>query len=303
MHIITSAPRRYKIYEIPKRNGGTRVIAQPARDLKILQRYLLDTKLHQFPVHPAATAYVQRKNIAFNASLHTESSFILKLDFQNFFPSIKVDDWEMIARKSTLNFSRRDLAICNLIMFWGAGSPEPRCLSIGAPTSPALSNIVMFRIDERLNEAASNFDVTYTRYADDITVSGDDRDSILRFENFARALIEKTRSPTLIFNDEKRGLYGKGQRRMVTGLLITPDQRVSIGRERKRLISVMLHKVTLGAADAEHVGRLKGLLGFCLATEPSFVSVMRAKYGNRVVDQVLRAEVPKRVRSDIKRML
>jgi len=86
MHIITSAPRRYKIYEIPKRNGGTRVIAQPARDLKILQRYLLDTKLHQFPVHPAATAYVQRKNIAFNASLHTESSFILKLDFQNFFP-------------------------------------------------------------------------------------------------------------------------------------------------------------------------------------------------------------------------
>ena len=292
--IIMSGPRRYKVYEIAKRSGGTRVIAQPARDLKILQRYLLDTKLAKLPVHSAATGYVHGRNIAQNAQMHVDNEFVLKLDFENFFPSIKVADWVKIAKKSVLKFSPQDLAICNFIMFWGANSPEPRCLSIGAPTSPALSNIVMFRLDEQLAEAAVKFGVTYSRYADDITASGETVEAVLRFEKFARSLIARTKSPRLIFNEGKRGLYGKGQRRMVTGLVITPDKRVSIGRDRKRIISAMLHKVAIGVSDPVNLGKVKGLLGFCLATEPSFVSRMRSKYGNRVIDEVLRAEVPKR---------
>jgi hypothetical protein len=294
--IIDTAPKRYKIYTIPKRSGGTRIIAQPARDLKIIQRYLLDTVLRRLPVHRASMAYVQGRSIAKNAHMHVESDYVLKLDFREFFPSIVVADWERAARKAELKLSSTDLRLCSSLMFWGAGSSQPICLSIGAPSSPTLSNIVMFDIDQELATFASNYGVVYSRYADDITVSGTTTDAILHFEKSARTLISKFKSPRLKFNDEKRGLYGKGQRRMVTGLILTPEEKVSIGRERKRLISAMLHKVALGKADSEHIGKLKGYLGFCVAVEPTFVSSMRSKYGNQLIDRILQSETAKRFR-------
>jgi RNA-directed DNA polymerase len=79
---------------------------------------------------------------------------------------------------------------------------------------------------------------------------------------------------------------------MVTGLKITPVGAISIGRDRKRLISVMLHKVTLGEDDVRHLNYLKGMLGFCLANEPEFVTRLRLKYGDEVVDRVLRFSPP-----------
>jgi RNA-directed DNA polymerase len=125
--------------------------------------------------------------------------------------------------------------------------------------------------------------------------------SSTRFEAIARATVGRLRSPQLIFNEEKRGIYTKGQRRMVTGLIITPTATISIGRTRKRSISAMLHKVKTGESDPVKTGKLKGLLGFCLATEPDFVTRMRQKYGYDVVDHVLRFAVPPRSTSRLPR--
>jgi hypothetical protein len=63
MRIIDTAPARYKEYSIPKRNGGTRIIAQPSREVKALQRYIMRTKLIEFPIHDAATGYIRGRNI------------------------------------------------------------------------------------------------------------------------------------------------------------------------------------------------------------------------------------------------
>lgn len=114
------------------------------------------------------------------------------------------------------------------------------------------------------------------------------------FELQVRSIINDSTSPELTFNEKKRGLYTKGQRRMVTGLILTPDGRISIGRERKREISSLLHKATLNQLDVERKGFLKGMLGFCLASEPSFVNSMRKKYGDPIVDSILHFHVPKR---------
>ena len=292
--IIATAPRRYKVYPIPKRRGGFRIIAQPSRELKILQRYLLENLLCDYPIHSSAMGYAYGRGIADNARMHRGNDFLLKLDFKDFFPSILVSDWERVVRKSERKLTRAELSLTKQIMFWGAGSDQPYCLSIGAPTSPALSNIVMYELDVQLAAAALKYQVAYSRYADDITISGHDKSAVLNFEKAIRSLIARSKSPKLAFNDEKRGLFGKGERRMVTGLIITPDQQVSIGRERKRLISTMLHKVAVSELDPEQLGKLKGYLGFCISVEPAFVTRMRAKYGNQVVDSVLRAETPKR---------
>src|ERR1035441_9381707 len=89
LKLIRSSPMRYKVYTIPKRTPGQfRTIAQPAREVKILQRWAMSNFLSHFPVDPAAVAYRIGKNIADNAPPHARSRFLLKLDFKDFFPSI-----------------------------------------------------------------------------------------------------------------------------------------------------------------------------------------------------------------------
>lgn len=296
--IILTAPARYKIYDIPKRNGtGWRTIAQPSRELKVIQRYVLHEKLARYPVHSSSMAYATDRNIFQNALAHAGSTPILKLDFEQFFPSIKVSDWEKFAKRTpNSSIQQSDIRLYSLIMFWGQQkrSITPKCLSIGAPTSPALSNILLYDLDVVLSAEADKLGATYTRYADDITLSGPSLDTVKAFERIARRVVKSLKSPRLTFNEDKYGLYRRGQRRLVTGLVITPTGDVSVGRERKRLISSMLYRSSKELLDVAGKSRLKGLLGFCVANEPSFLNRMRAKYGDQIVDSALRFHAPKR---------
>jgi RNA-directed DNA polymerase len=145
----------------------------------------------------------------------------------------------------------------------------------------------MYPLDERFCQVAAETHVIYTRYADDITLSGNSIENVLSFEKFFADILRSTKSPSLTPNNLKRGVYLRGQRRMVTGLIITPSGTVSIGRERKRLISVMLHKALMGRLATDRMHFLKGMLGFCIANEPDFVSRMRVKYGDEIVNSVM----------------
>lgn len=294
LRITSSAPARYKVYAIPKRRGGQRIIAQPSRELKLLQRFLIERVLSRYSVHPAAAAYVKHKNIKENASEHVENRVVLKLDFQDFFPSIRVSDWRQFFSKNPLDVDVKDLNLLTQILFWGRGTPLPHCLSIGAPSSPILSNILMFGLDDQIHRLTSKHDVAYTRYADDITLSARSFEALLPIEAEVRKIVAQTKSPRLLFNDQKRGLYSRGQKRMVTGLILTPDTKISIGRPRKRMISSLIHKYTLNALSMEQIGILKGYLGFALSNEPVFVDSMRKKYGSDIVARILRTHIPKR---------
>ena len=295
--LIDSAPARYKVYQIPKRRGGSRTIAHPAKELKLIQRFIVEKKLSTFKIHESAMGYVKKRNILANAVSHRESDVILKLDFAEFFPSIRVGDWERFARANPVDcIDRGEIRMYSKLLFWGRyrSSTLPLCLSIGAPSSPILSNILLRDLDATLARKAIDFGVVYTRYADDITASADTVGKLEGFERATRRAIRAMRHPRLTLNEGKRGLYLKGQRRMVTGLIVTPTQEISIGRERKRLISAMLHRASLSVLSMTEMGRLKGLLGFCLATEPAFIGRMRSKYGDDVIDRVLRFRVARR---------
>jgi RNA-directed DNA polymerase len=140
--IIATAPARYSVYQIPKKHGGSRTIAHPSRETKAIQRYILEHKLFGFPVHPSAMAYAKKRNIRENALAHVASGPVLKLDFQEFFHSIKVRDWELFAKRHpSEGIDLKELALYSKVLFWGRQrkSVVPDCLSIGAPTSPALS--------------------------------------------------------------------------------------------------------------------------------------------------------------------
>jgi RNA-directed DNA polymerase len=284
---IIAAPARYKVFSIPKRRGGQRTIAQPSAPLKVIQRFVVENQLASFPVHDAAAAYVSGKSISDNANKHSQSRFILKLDFENFFNSLTVKDWrKLVALTPNHGISAEDLPHLDRILFWGEGTYTPAKLSVGAPSSPALSNMIMFRFDTAVNRVAVENGAIYTRYADDICISAPTPEICLGVERFAVSNLKAQKYSGLRFKAEKRGLYGPGQRRIVTGLVVTPEKRVSLGRERKRNISSLVHKASLDKLDGPQMLELRGLLGFVHSAEPRFLEALSTKYGAHVIRRI-----------------
>ena len=298
--LVASAAKRYKSYLIDKRNGGKRIIAQPASELKLVQRFIMEQKLSAFPIHDIAMAYVQGRNILDNAKRHSSSNFLLKLDFNSFFPSILPRDLERANRRLKPSpLEKSDLEFYYRLLYWGEGTYVPTRLSIGAPSSPMISNIVMYQLDCEAADLAARLGLVVTRYADDITVSGSSKEAIAKFEGIFRKVVLATKSPKLTFNDAKRGFYGRGERRMVTGLVITPDGKISIGRERKRTISALVHRFTLGEVDHAETMRIKGLIGFALSVDPTYISKLKAKYGKEPIESIMAADYRRVVEWDL----
>jgi RNA-directed DNA polymerase len=290
LSIANTAPKRYFVWEIPKRSGkGTRTVCHPARELKSVQYLFLREILHDLPVHPAATAYMEGSSIRKNAEVHVNSRVIMKLDFADFFNSLKVENWRCYAREHFPEWSEEELDFSSRILFWGGGSYSPRCLAIGAPTSPLISNALMHEVDQTLAEYAVRANLKYTRYADDITFSCRGRlnyDATLRAVEHALARAQFT---SVRVNEDKTILVSDASARRVTGLMITPDNRISLGRDRKRLISAMVHRLWCGKLASADLPRLAGLLAFAADAEPDFIERLRAKYSPELLQWILRS--------------
>lgn len=284
--IARSASARYKVYTTPKRSGGTRVIAQPAREVKLLQRFLIDRVWSRFEIHDAATAYKPGASILLNAKAHAGGAAILKLDFVDFFPSFTGE-----ALTRFLNTAAPDLSAEDVMFIVSVSTrrtrerPDGR-LTIGAPSSPIITNVMMRAFDAAVAGGLGD-GVVYTRYADDITVSASDVESLLAEERRVGEIAAAHETPKLVFKDAKRTLVRVGRQRRVTGLVLADNGAVTLGRERKRRISAAMHQYKLGRLDVEEQSRFQGLLAFALSIEPAFIEKMREKYGSNVVDDAL----------------
>jgi RNA-directed DNA polymerase len=160
-------------------------------------------------------------------------------------------------------------------------------LAIGAPTSPILSNILMFDLDKQLSSYASENGYVYTRYADDITFSAQGEIVFDATFNAVRDALLESKFDHLRLNRMKTRLVSNNRRRQVTGLIITPNHKVSLGLDRKRLISSMVHHFCFDRLSSEDRLRLAGLVAFAQDVEPSFTQTLRRKYGPGVISSLL----------------
>ena len=99
--IAATASKRYKVFQIPKRKGGFRTIAQPSKEIKAIQRWLIRALVSKFPIHECATAYKKGASIRSNAFRHSLFNFTLRADFRTFFPSFSGDNRELFFRETT----------------------------------------------------------------------------------------------------------------------------------------------------------------------------------------------------------
>jgi RNA-directed DNA polymerase len=276
------ASHAYKTYTIGKKNGGYRTIDHPSKQLKAMQRWLLAYLLNSLPIHPAAMAYQKKKSIFDNASLHAESRYLLRMDCKDFFHSISDADLKMLVASRPGTFSgwspyETDL-FCKLVCKNGR-------LTIGAPTSPTLSNAVCYDMDTQLSEISKKLEVTYSRYADDLFFSTKHPNVLSALEPTVISTIANLTLPRgLTINTAKTRHSSKRRTRRVTGITLGSDGMPHIGRELKRKIRAMIHQAD--ALDAKKRASLAGLIAYAGGFDPDFVNSLITKYGHTVVAKV-----------------
>lgn len=287
-HIIRSAPYRYKVFEIDKKDGvSKRTIAQPARELKAIQYWVMANVLRHFPIHAAAMAYRRRRSISTNAAKHASSRFLLKLDFKDFFHSIKAADLEaFLTGREDIDLSTEDIVHLKKILFWNRGREGKLIMSIGAPSSPMLSNILMYDFDKRVQAFCAKKKVKYTRYADDLTFSTNRPNVLREVEVQIAEICKRMEHPRLRLNTQKTVHASRGGARRVTGLVLTNEGEVSLGHDRKRLIRAQVHHFLDGRLSPDDAAKLRGMLAFVNSAEPSFIQNLRDHYGNAAIDKI-----------------
>jgi retron-type reverse transcriptase len=253
----------YRSWDIPKRNGGVRRITAPAPLLKQIQRRLLDAVLAQAPCHPAATGFRPGISIADNARAHVGRKVVVNVDIQGFFPNTR---FKLVARAVAHALPRRlsgeaqrlAIDICSM----GGGLPT------GAPTSPVVANLVMEPADRTLAAVAARHGVAYTRYADDLTLSGDAPQRLLPFLRQVVGELGYGLDP------KKTNIFRRGRRQIVTGLVV--NDKVSVPRRLRRQLRAAVHRVAHHGAGAQlslhgrpmHLGELAGHVAFIGVAHP-----------------------------------
>lgn len=267
-------PSQYKQFRLGKRSGGYRTISAPSTRLLQIQKTIYRQILSKADIHPAAKGFRHGLSIVDNAKPHLGEESLLKVDIMDFFGSIHQYTVSKTFEKLgySAEVSQKLANICCLRMR----------LPQGAPTSPALSNIITYEMDVKLTALAEKHGLTYTRYADDLTFSGniESPNTIL---NNIRKIVKQEGFALKI---KKTRFLRRNRRKIVTGISISSGEKLTIPKAKKRELRKNIHFIlTRGLAahqkhiqstDPAYLKRTLGYLNFWLSVEPGNQYVIKS---------------------------
>lgn len=257
LHHLTHTPTAslYTSFQIPKKSGGARTLHAPIPLLRDAQSAVATALLSRFPLHDAAHGFVPGRSTVSNAAPHREARLLITLDLEDFFPSIGAKRVKkcLIA----LGFSPQLAHLLTRLCTASFAPEQGAALPQGAPSSPALSNLVCRRLDGRLAALARSLGYTYTRYADDLTFSTPTEAGVLaqgRLVRQARRIIADER---FRLQPSKTHIRRPSQRQEVTGLIVNSEV-VHAPRELRHQLRAMLHTLERDGLLAAHFGARHG---------------------------------------------
>ena len=254
----------YHFRWMKKRLGGWRLIESPKSTLKRAQAKILFEILNRVPVHSSAHGFVKGRSILTNARPHVGQAIVLKFDLSEFYTTVSFA--RVVAIFRSLGYSREvgiwlgsltTSAVPGNLRFQEQGpyalAPYlKRHLPQGAPTSPALANLSAFGLDVRLAGLANSFGATYTRYADDLTLSGPAELSY-GLTTLIPLVQQIVRQERFFVNKSKRRVLRSHQRQTVTGVVV--NERPNVSRtEFDRLKAILTNCVRHGPASQNRNG-------------------------------------------------
>lgn len=264
--ILRHIKGQYKVFNIRKRSGGYRTISAPSIRLLAIQKTIYHRILLPVNLHPAATGFRKDISITHNARPHLGKDEVLKTDIIDFFDSIHqytvVNAFKKIGYPS--NISKLLAELCCL----------RKRLPQGAPTSPALSNIIAYEMDKKLIYLSAEYDLTYTRYADDLIFSGNN----IPYHAVLSKITEIIKSEGFALKISKNRHIDKNRRKIITGISISSGKKLTIPKAKKREIrknvyfiltrGLVEHQKHIGSHDPSYLKRLLGYLSFWHSVEP-----------------------------------
>lgn len=255
--------RRLQHYRVSHRvapSGAIRVLEAPKRELRDLQRRLLDEVLGLVPAHPAAHGFRRGRSVASYAAPHAASSVVLRLDLEAFFASVSVGRvhglWRTAGYPEPVAHALAGLVTTVLPLARWQAVPRPARddllaahwrlgrrlaaphLPQGAPTSPALANLAAYRLDVRLTALAASWGGAYTRYADDLAFSGD-RGWGVGTSRLLDVVEDVVRDEGFRLNPRKTAVMPRAGRQVLGGLVVNDRPRVT--RAEVDLLRAVLH--------------------------------------------------------------
>jgi retron-type reverse transcriptase len=281
----------YKRFYIPKKSGGRRLISAPMPQLKAAQYWILENILYKVPNSDAAHGFVPGRSIVTNAAHHVAQDIVINIDLRDFFPTIEYKRVKGMFCK--LGYSEQVATILSLL----CTEPEVdqvaldgkdyyvantnRHLPQGAPCSPAITNIICFRLDRRFEGLARRFGYTYTRYADDMTFSAKDTAA-----DDAGKLIwgvkQVVKEEGFVIHPDKLKVMRKGDKREVTGVVV--NDKLSLDRDTLRKFRALLHQISVSGLTGKQWGKgnivssVEGYINYVLMVKPEAGKQLKDKW-------------------------
>jgi retron-type reverse transcriptase len=289
IHRDASRVYHYVTFAIPKRSGGQRQILAPKRKLKAIQRKLR-LLVDDLPVSEHAHGFRPGRNTRTNAEPHVGRPVILRLDLQDFFPSVTFGrarglfvalgyGYAVAATLAALvtESVRQPVEVDGVVYHVPVG---PRHCVQGAPTSPGICNALARKLDQRLAGLARAFGFRYTRYADDLTFSGEEVKNVPALKRFATRII---REEGFQVNEKKTHVARRGSRQQVTG--VTVNDVAGLSRRERRRLRALLHQLrrqeAAGQLDAARLQEARGRLAYLHMLNAGQAEALRKSGGQK----------------------
>jgi RNA-directed DNA polymerase len=287
----------YIHFQIPKKTGGTREISAPLPRLKQAQQWILDNILEQIALHSTAHGFRRGRSIITNAQPHVGALVVINLDLQNFFPSISYRRVKGIFR--SIGYSEAIATILGLICtepdvteveLDGRSyyiAQNERHLPQGAPSSPALTNLLCRRLDRRLDRMADSRGFTYTRYADDLTFSTIDSEKLREIGNILKGTQGIVTHEGLTIHPDKTRVLRQSQQQEVTGVVV--NQKLNVDRSTLKRFRATLYQIEKDGLAGKQWGRgadlLQSIAGFA-----NYVAMVNPSKGSEFLATVERIQ-------------
>ena len=234
---LAYSPDRYRTFYIPKANGESRRVDEPVEKLKTVQRWILHRILDKLPTHRAAQGFRHRRSILTNARKHVRRQVIVRIDLEDFFPSLSFRQARSVFVKAGYPFTVANV-LANLCCRDGV-------LPIGAPTSPTLANQICRKMDNRLWLLGRTSRFRYSRYADDLVFSSANR----RFASLVPFLKQVVTEEGFRVNENKLAILRRAGCQKVTGVVV--NRKTNVSREQFKWVRAVVHNCQKNGLEVE----------------------------------------------------
>lgn len=264
-HADAQRHTHYVSFEVPKRNGGVRLLSAPKAQLAKAQEWILENVLEKLPVERNAHGFVKGRSTVTNAQKHAGKAIVIQQDLVDFFPTITFPRVRGVFQG--IGYSP---AVATILALLCTESPRakaryggfeyhvatgPRALPQGACTSPALSNQVARKLDRRLHGYCAKHGFTYTRYADDLAFSAGP-DGHEHVAKLLATLHHVARGEGFTIHPDKGRIQRAGKRQSVTGIIVNEPHKLGLPREEVRRLRAILHNAQRTGLSAQNRERV-----------------------------------------------